>query len=47
MASQPPLGELGWRGVYQPDSPEVQALRDRLQNEAGIKVLYNVIHNFF
>ena len=35
----PPLGQLGWRGRFQPGSPEVQQLRGQLQREAGIKGL--------
>ena len=31
------LGELGWRGAYQYDSPSVVALRDQLDTFAGIK----------
>ena len=30
------LGELGWRGKYKRDSPEVAALRDELMREAGV-----------
>jgi hypothetical protein len=33
----PPLGELGWRGVHNYDSPGVVALRERLDSTAGIK----------
>ena len=29
-------GELGWQGVYKHDSPEVVALREQLQAQAGI-----------
>ena len=32
----PPLGELGWRGKYKHDSPEVQALRAELMRVAGV-----------
>eukprot|EP01050_Picozoa_sp_SAG11_P032086 SAG11_NODE_10259_length_843_cov_1.544355_1_plen_78_part_01 len=37
MAS--PLGELGWRGKFQHESPEVEALRGQLQARAGIQGL--------
>jgi hypothetical protein len=37
--SSRPLGELGWRGKFQPDSPEVVTLRERLLHEGGIKGL--------
>ena len=37
MAS--PLGELGWRGKFQHESPEVEALRGELQARAGIQGL--------
>jgi hypothetical protein len=30
----PPLGELGWQGVFQHDSPEVVALRETMDAEA-------------
>ena len=36
---QEPLDDLGWRGEYQWDSPEVVALRERLQQHAGIQGL--------
>ena len=35
----PPLGELGWRGKYKHDSPEVVELREELKAHAGIKGL--------
>jgi hypothetical protein len=31
-----PLGELGWQGQISYDDPEVAALREQLQAEAGI-----------
>ena len=37
MGELPPLGDLGWRGAFQPESPEVQELREQLEQEAGIK----------
>ena len=36
---KPPLGELGWRGTYQHDSPEVTRLRETLEHEGGIQGL--------
>jgi hypothetical protein len=38
-AQEEPLDDLGWRGEYQWDSPEVVALRERLQQHAGIQGL--------
>ena len=35
-AQLPPLGELGWRGKFQHDSPEVQQLRTELRDLGGI-----------
>ena len=37
--AEPPLGQLGWRGVYQHGSPEVVALREQMDAEAGIEEL--------
>ena len=36
---QPPLGDLGWRGRYKHDAPEVVELREQLIAEGGIKGL--------
>lgn len=38
-AQEEPLDDLGWRGEYRWDSPEVVALRERLQQHAGIQGL--------
>jgi hypothetical protein len=35
----PPLGDVGWRGRFKHNSPEVVSLREQLQAEAGIKGL--------
>lgn len=34
--SLPPIGQLGWRGPHRYDDPDVCALREQLQAEAGI-----------
>ena len=41
-AAQPPLGELGWRGQFKHDSPEVVELRETLRTEAGVTGLEQV-----
>jgi hypothetical protein len=35
--ARPPLGTLGWQGRFKHDSAEVVALREQLQQQAGIK----------
>ena len=36
MAETAEVSELGWRGRYKYDNPEVAALREQLEAEAGI-----------
>ena len=38
-----PLGELGWRGKYQYDSPEVVALRERLAEHNGESLRMHIV----